>query len=144
LNSVLKKDFRRLMLDTDKVQECVEVLGQGNGVDAGGRPQRDLTQLASRMVHLDFDLRTILLDCMILGRHYWKRHNLPLIFSLHCSLAIMHNLLSELNRIQPTVDQAGLEPSILRHLFNDWVRFKRSVINMQISLQHINMRRKMT
>jgi hypothetical protein len=36
LNSVIKKDFKRLMLDTDKVQEYVEVLGQGNAVDAGG------------------------------------------------------------------------------------------------------------
>jgi hypothetical protein len=130
------------MLDTDKVQECLEALGQGNGVNAGRQPQRDLTQLASGMVHLDFDLRTILLDCVILGRHYWKGHNLPLIFSLHCSLAIMHNLLSDLNRIQPSLDKASLGPSTLRDLFNNWIRFRRSIRDMQISLQHTHMRRK--
>jgi hypothetical protein len=116
----MKKDFKRLMLDTDKVQEYVEVLGQGRAVDAEEKGQRDLTQLASRIVHLDFDLRTMLLDCAILGRQYWKRHNLPLINSLHYSLDIMHHLLNDLNSI------------------------KQSVSDMQIFLQHFDMRRKMT
>ncbi len=131
-------------MDRDKVQEYVEVLGEGNGVHAGERRQRDLTQLASRIVHLDFDLRTMLLDCAILGRQYWKKHNVPLINSLHCSLAIMHNLLNDLNRIRPTLKKANVEPSTLRQLFKDWIRFKKSVGDMQISLQHFNTRRKMT
>jgi hypothetical protein len=140
----MKKDFKRLMLDTDKVQEYVEVLGQVNAVDAGGRRQSDLTQLASRIVHLDFDLRTMLLDCAILGRQYWKKHNLPLINSLHCSLDIMHHLLNDLSSIKPTLKKASVEPSNLRQLFKDWIRFKKSVSDMQIFLQHFNMRRKMT
>jgi len=144
LNSVMKKDFERLMLNTDKVQEYVEVLGQRRAVDAGGGLQRDLTQLASRIVHLDFDLRTMLVDCAILGRQYWKKHNLPLINSLHRSMDIMHHLLNDLNCIKPTPKKASVEPSNLRQLFKDWVRFKKSVSDMQISLQHINMRRKMT
>jgi len=143
LNSVMKKDFKRLMLDTDEVQEYVEVLGQGNAVDAGGGRQRDLTQLASRIVHLDFDLRTMLLDCAILGRQYWKTHNLPLIHSLHRSLDIMHHLLNDLNRIQPTLMEASVESSDLRNIIENWIRFKKSVINLQISLQHLGMKRKM-
>ena len=92
MNSILKKDFRRLMLDAGKVQECVETLEQEeNSVRAGGRAQSDLTQLASRIVYLEFDLRAILLDCVVLGRHYWKRHNLPLILSLHSALGVTHD-----------------------------------------------------
>ncbi len=144
MNSLMKKDFKRLMLDTDKVQEYVEVLGQGRAVDAEEKGQRDLTQLASRIVHLDFDLRTMLLDCAILGRQYWKRHNLPLINSLHYSLDIMHHLLNDLNSIKPTLKKASVEPSNLRQLFKDWIRFKKSVSDMQIFLQHFDMRRKMT
>ncbi|MBW1783702.1 MAG: hypothetical protein JRL30_23555 [Deltaproteobacteria bacterium] len=144
MNSVLKNDFNRLMLDRDKVQEQIAALEPGNGHRAGGPRHSDLTPLASRMVHLDFDLRTMLLDCAILGRHYWKSHNMPLINSLHSSLAIMHNLLHNLSRIQPTLKQASVEPATLRRLSRDWVRFKKSVSDMQISLQHFNMRRKMT
>jgi hypothetical protein len=130
-------------LNTEKVQEFVEVLEQENPLDAGGR-QRDLTQLASRIVHLDFDLRTMLLDCAVLGRQSGKKRNWPLINSLHRSLDIMHNLLNDLNCIKPSLDRANLEPSNLRHLFSDWFRFKKSVRDMQISLQHTHMRRKMT
>jgi len=144
VNSLFKKDFKRLILDADKVQECVDVLGQGNAFDAERQRQQDLTQLASRIVHLDFDLRTMLLDCAILGRQYWKKHNLPMINRLHYSLEIMHHLLNDLNSIKPNLKKASLEPWNLRQLFNDWIRFKKSVIDMQLSLQYIDMRRKMS
>ena len=143
MNSALKKDFKRLKLNTEKVQELVEVLEQENSLDAGER-QTDLTQLASRVVHLDSDLRTMLLDCAVLGRQAGKKRNWPLIYSLHRSLDIMHNLLNDLNSIKPSLERANVEPSNLRHLFNDWTRFKKSVRDMHISLQHTHMRRKMT
>jgi len=142
VNSALKRDFKRLKLNTEKVQAFVEVLEQENSADAGGR-QRDLTQLASRIVHLDFDLRTMLLDCAVLGRQSGKKRHWPLINSLHRSLDIMHNLLNDLNSIKPSLERANVEPSNLRHLFNDWIRFKKSVCDMQIPLQHTRMRRKM-
>ncbi len=141
MNSVLKRDFKKFMVDTDKAQEYIEVLRHKNAVHAMGR-QRDLTQLASHIIRLDFDLSAMLLDCFILGRQYWKKHDLPLINSLHCSLAIMHNLFNDLNRVKPTLMEAGIEPSDLRQLFMDWIRFIESVNDMQISLQHSNMRRK--
>ena len=144
MNSALKKDFKRLKSNTEKVQEFVEVLEQDHSVDAGGRQQRDLTQLASRIVTLDFDLRTMLLDCAVLGRQSGKKRNWPLINSLHRSLDIMHNLLNDLNSIKPSLERANVEPSNLRHLFSDWIRFKKSVRDMQVSLQHTHMRRKMT
>jgi hypothetical protein len=142
LNSVLKRDFEKFMVDTDKVQEYIEVLRQENTVYAMGRRQRDLTQLTSHIIRLDFDLSAMLLDCFILGRQYWKKHDLPLINSLHCSLAIMHNLFNDLNRAKPTLREASVEPSDLRQLFMDWIRFKKSVSDMRIYLQHSNMRRK--
>jgi hypothetical protein len=143
MSSVLKKDFKRLILDTVKVQKYVEDLGEEREADAGGRPKQDLTPLASWIVQLDFDLRTMLLDCAILGRQYWKTHNLPLIKSLHCSLDIMHHLLNDLNSISPGLETASLGPPNLRRFLKDWIRFKKSVINLQISLQHLGMRRKM-
>lgn len=144
MNSILKKDFRRLMLDAGKVQECVEALEQEeNSVRAGGRAQGDLTQLASRIVHLEFDLRAILLDCVVLGRHYWKRHNLPLILSLHSALGVTHDLISHLSRIEPSLDKAILEPSALRDLLNHWIQLKGSFRDLQISLKRPQLRRKM-
>ena len=130
------------MLDTDKVQKYIEMLGQEKSVNAGGPQQRDLTQLGSLIIRLDFDLRTMLLDCAILGRHYWKKHNLPLLNSLHRSLAIMHNLFNDLNNFKPILKKASIEPSNLRPLVMNWVRFRSSVSDMRISLQHFNMRRK--
>jgi hypothetical protein len=140
----MKKDFKRLVLDTVKVEEYADVLGQENAIHAGEERQRDLSYLASRIVHLDFDLRTMLVDCAILGRQYWKKHHLPLINSLHRSLDIMHQLLIDLNRIQPAAKNASVDPSTLRNLLNDWIRFKKSVADMEIALQLPPMRRKMT
>jgi len=67
-----------------------------------------------------------------------------MINRLHYSLEIMHHLLNDLNSIKPNLKKASLEPWNLRQLFNDWIRFKKSVIDMQLSLQYIDMRRKMS
>lgn len=144
MSSVMKKDFNRLVQNTVKVEEYVYVLGQENAIHTGEERQRDLSYLASRIVHLDFDLRTMLVDCAVLGRHYWKKHHLPLINSLHRSLNIMHQLLIDLNRIQAGAKKSSADLSNLRNLVNDWIRFKKSVADMEIALQLPPMRRKMT
>jgi len=144
LNSLLKNDFKKFMLDTDKVQKYIEMLGQKKCVNAGRPQQRDLTQLGSLIVRLDFDLRTMLLDCAILGRQYWKKHNVHLLNSLHRSLTIMYNLFNDLNNLKPTLKETSIEPSNLRSFVMNWARFRNSVSGMRISLQHFDMRRKIT
>lgn len=142
MNSVLKKDFKRLMMDTLKAQACIELLAQGSGANTSEGRKRDMMQLASRIVHLDFDLRTMLLDCAILGRRYWKAHNLPLINSLHYSLEIIVELLNDLNGMEPAVRKKEVKSLVLQQFQTDWMRFKRSVRDMQASLQYFHMRRK--
>jgi len=144
LNSLLKNDFKKFILDTDQVQKYIEMLGQKKCVSAGGPQQRDLTQLGSLIVRLDFDLRTMLFDCAILGRQYWKKHNVPLLNSLHRSLTIMYNLFNDLNNLKPTLKETSIEPSNLRSFVMNWARFRNSVSGMRISLQHFDMRRKIT
>jgi hypothetical protein len=144
VSAILRRDIRQLILDVEEIQRRFDMLEQDQSV-SGMQCQRNKSHLAELIDHLkqlEFDLSTIRLDCESLGRRYWKDRNLSLINSLHGSFATMDTLFSDLRKLRNTLGEVCINPSGLQRLVVDWARFKKSIEQVQKSVQHRQKRRK--
>lgn len=85
-----------------------------------------------------------LFDCQILGKQYWKDHNLPAIESLHRSFIHMERLFKNLHMLKKNYEAGLMNYSALRRLLADWARFKKSLLRAHKSIQKYKQRRKKT
>ena len=142
MDSILRSDIRQLMFDAEKVQKNLEILERDDAAWAR-KPQRgDLTQLIEDVKRLEFDLSTILTDCLSLGRQYWKEHKLAVVDSLHQSFDTMNTLFNDLKKLGMAQSEPHINPSDLQQLVIDWGRFEKSIYQIQKAMQHPQQRRK--
>jgi hypothetical protein len=134
--------MRQLMLDAEKVHKDLEMLERDHADWAREHQQRDLMHLMEHVKRLEFDLSTILSDCVSLGRQYWKEHNLQVIESLHRSYGILNNLFQDLKKVRTALNRAYIKLSDLEQLIIDWGRFKKSIDQTQESMEYPHGRRK--
>ena len=129
-------------MNAEKVQEDLEMLEQNHAVRKRKHQQNDLRQLIEHVKNLEFNVATMLSDCVSLGRQYWKGHNLPLIHSLRRSNAIMNRVFKDLKRIRAAPGVACINTSEFRQMVMDWGRFKKSINGIQKSVKYTRGRRK--
>jgi hypothetical protein len=139
---ILRKDIRKLKLDSEKVQRGMDMLEHDYAAWAMQSQQNDLTQLIENLKHLECDVSTMLSDWVFLDRQYWKDHNLPLIDSLHQSFTTMNTLCNDLKAIRLALSETHSNPSDFQQLVIDWGRLKKSIDQTQSLVQHPQKRRK--
>jgi hypothetical protein len=115
------------MRNVENVQNDLKILEHHHAPWAREIQQNDLQQLIEHMKQLEFNLSTVFLDCVSLGRQYWKDQNLPTIKSLHRSFDIMNSVFDKLKKIRIDLSEAYIKSSDLRKLVIDWGRFKKSI-----------------
>ena len=83
---ILQRDMQQLMSDSENVQKGLEMVEHDHAGRARKPQQSDLMQIIEHLKRLDFDLSTMLTDCLCLGRRqYGKDHNIAVIDTLHQS-----------------------------------------------------------
>lgn len=142
MDSILQKDIQKLIRDAEKIQRGLDMLEHDHGVRAIQCQQNDLMQLIEHAKRLEFDVNTILSDCVSLGRKYWKHHDLSVIYSLHRSFATLNTLFDDLKKVRFALSEAHINPSDLQQLVIDWVGFKKSIDQTRRLMQHPHKRRK--
>jgi len=140
--SVLQKDIRKLICDTDNIKRGLDMLEHDHTAWAMQSQQDGLTQLIENLKHLEYDVSTMLSDCIFLGRQYWKDHNLPLIDSLHQSFITMNTLCNDLKTIRLALSETHTNHSDFQQLVIDWDRLKKSIAQTQSLVRHPQKRRK--
>lgn len=140
--SVLQKDIRKLIRDTDNIKRGLDMLEHDYTAWAMQSQQDGLRELIENLKHLECDVSTMLSDCIFLGRQYWKDHNVPLIDSLHQSFITMNTLCNDLKTIRLALSETHINPSDFQQLVIDWDRLKKSIAQTQNLVQHPQKRRK--
>jgi hypothetical protein len=140
--SVLQKDIRKLIRDTDNIKRGLDILEHDYTAWAMQSQQDGLTQLIENLKHLEYDVSTMLSDCIFLGRQYWKDNNVLLINSLHQSFATMNTLFNDLKEVRLGLGETHSNPSGFQQLIIDWGRLKKSIDRTQRLVQHPQKRRK--
>jgi hypothetical protein len=141
--SILQKDIRKLMGDAESIRKRLEDMLEHDYAAWGNQcKQHDLTQLIENLKHLECDLSTMLSDCIVLGRQYWKDHNVQLIDSLHQSFATMNTLFNDLKEVRSALEETHSNPSGFQQLVIDWDRLKKAIDQTQRLVQHPQKRRK--
>ena len=142
MHLILRRDIRRLITDAEKVQKDLDMMKQNNEDCTSELQRNNLRHIVETIKHLEFNMSTMLSDCVSLGRQYWKDHNLPLIHSLHRSNAIMNSVLNNLSRMRRGLGGAWITPSELHQVATDWGRFRHSIYQIQKSMPYSQGRRK--
>jgi hypothetical protein len=139
---ILRKDIRQIKLDAEKVQRGLDILEHDYATRGNQCQQHDLTQLIENFKRLECDVSIILSDCILLGRQYWKDHNVPLIDSLHQSFATMNTLFDDLEEIKLALSETNINPAEFQQLVIDWGWLKKSIDQTKRLVQHPQRRRK--
>ena len=142
MRSILRRDIDKLSVGAEEVEKNLETLARNHTASASGGQIKDLMQLIEHIKRLETDMSTILCDFAFQGRQYQKEHNLKLIHNIHYSCNILNNLNDDIKKIMNAIKKSGIYHFELQKLFKDWNRFKKSIRQVQKSVQFLPRRRK--
>lgn len=142
MRPILRTDIKKLTVGAEEVDKNLEMFVRNNTVRVGGIRMNDLMKLIEHIKRLETDMSAILSDCVFPGRHYRKEHNLKLIHSIHYSCDILTNLNDDIKRIRNAFKTSRIHHFEIQRFFKDWNRFKKSIKQIQKSVQLLPQRRK--
>jgi len=142
MRTILRKDINKLTVGAEEVEKNLELLARSYTARATGQQIKELTHLIEQLKRLETDMSTILCDCAFSGRQYQREHNLKLIRSIHYSCGILTDLNDEIKRIRNSFKKSDIYYLERHRLFKDWNRFKKSIRQVQKSVQFLPQRRK--
>ena len=139
---ILQSTVKRLMGDIGNVERDLKVLFRSYAHCAREPQNNNLGELIEDFRRLEWTMNMIFLDCMSLGRKYWKEHNMPAIETLHQTFGLIECVFDDIKTIRKHSNAGLMNPSQLQELLIDWVRFKGSVFQIHKIIQKSRKRRK--
>lgn len=129
---VLKKDMGKLIGDTENVKQGLERLEKDHAVWTRDREREDLVDILEGVKELEFDVSTLMGDCVSLGQV--KRNN-GIKGDVHQAFKGLNLLFEDLKTVRKEIDQSYASQGKLKQLEIDWARFRKTVEEIQDDLQ---------
>lgn len=130
---VLKKDMEMLFGDTKKLKQGLKVLEKDHTAWKRDREREDLANILERVKGLEFDVSTLMSDCVSLSH---ARQNNTLGGDLNQAFKGLNILFEDLKTVRKEINQSYVAPGELAQLEIDWARFRKTVEQIQEDLQH--------
>jgi hypothetical protein len=130
------------MLDVEEVQRDLEMLEHDPEPRVIKSKKGDGILFNKHIKKVELDLDVMLTDSFSLGRQFWKDHNLLLINSIRRSIVIMNSMFNDIEQVGKVLYEANTDASDVRQLVIRWNRLKKSIYQIQKSIQYPVRRKK--
>jgi hypothetical protein len=140
--SLLVKDTRQLMCEVRRMGDRVKIIEQTHTGEAGTHSENNLRQILEDVRGLDLALNILLLDCIFLGRRYWKDYHLPLIKSLHRCWDAMNQFIESLKNLCSPGVAESVDSSELKEMVMNWHRIEKCILQIEKAAEYPQKRRK--
>jgi hypothetical protein len=129
---VLEKDVRRLIDDTGRVKQGLDLLEKDHAAWIREREYEDLVDILGGVKKLESDVSLVMSDCFSLSQV--KRNN-GIKGDFHQAFKNLNILFEDLKMVREDFDKAYVDYSELKQLEIDWARFRKTVAQIQEDLE---------
>ncbi|MCG6880794.1 MAG: hypothetical protein LJE96_16820 [Deltaproteobacteria bacterium] len=129
---VLEKDVRRLIDDTGKVKQGLDLLEKDHAAWIRDRERKDLLDILGGVKKLESDVSLVMSDCFSLSQV--KRNN-GIRGDLHQAFKNLNILFEDLKMVREDLDKSSVDHRELEQLEIDWARFRKTVAQIQEDLE---------
>ena len=129
---VLEKDVRRLIDDTGKVKQGLDLLEKDHAAWFRDRERKDLVDILGGVKKLESDVSLVMSDCFSLSQV--KRNN-GIRGDLHQAFKNLNILFEDLKMAREDLDKSYVDHRELEKLEIDWARFRKTVTQIQEDLE---------
>ena len=129
---VLEKDVRRLIDDTGKLKQFLNLLEKDHAAWIRDRERKDLVDILEGVKKLESDVSLVMSDCFSLSQV--KRNN-GIRGDLHQAFKNLNILFEDLKMVREDLDKSYVNHRELEQLEIDWARFRQTVVQIQEDLQ---------
>jgi hypothetical protein len=129
---VLEKDVRRLIDDTGKVKQGLDLLEKDHAGWIRDRERKDLLDILGGVKKLESDVSLVMSDCFSLSQV--KRNN-GIRGDLHQAFKNLNILFEDLKMVREDLDKSSVDHRELEQLEIDWARFRKTVVQIQEDLE---------
>ena len=129
---VLERDVERLVDDTGKVKQGLDLLEKDHAAWIRGREYEDLDDILGGVKRLESDVSLVMSDCFSLSKA--KRDN-GIRGDLHKAFKNLNILFEDLKMVREGLDKSYVENHELERLEIDWARFRKTVAQIREDLE---------
>jgi hypothetical protein len=129
---VLEKDVSRLIDDTGRVKQGLDLLEKDHAAWVKDREYEDLVDILGGVKKLESDVSLVMSDCFSLSQV--KRNN-GIKGDFHQAFKNLNILFEDLKMVREDFDKAYVDYSELKQLEIDWARFRKTVAQIQEDLE---------
>ncbi len=129
---VLEKDVRRLIDDTGRVKQGLDLLEKDHAAWIRDREYEDLVDILGGVKKLESDVSLVMSDCFSLNQV--KRNN-GIKGDFHQAFKNLNILFEDLKMVREDFDRAYVDYRELKQLEIDWARFRKTVAQIQEDLE---------
>jgi len=129
---VLEKDVMRLIDDTGRVKQGLDLLEKDHAAWIRDRERKDLSDILGGVKKLESDVSLVMSDCFSLSQA--KRNN-GIRGDLHQAFNNLNILFKDLKMVREDLDKSSVDHGELEQLEIDWARFRKTVAQIQEDLE---------
>jgi hypothetical protein len=131
MEPVLKRDVERLLNDTQRVEQGLEVLEKDHAVWAGDRERDDVLDILEGVKGLEHDVSTLMGDCVSSN----KVRQSNMMGDFHQAFRGLDILFEDFKTVRKEIEQSYTNQDRLEQVEIDWSRFRKTVERIQKDLQ---------
>jgi len=132
MDLTLKRDIRKLMVDTEDVKRALDMLEQDHATWARKREEKDLKKIIERVKGLEFDVSTMMSDCSSLPH---QEESKGINEDLHQAFRRLNALFEDIKEVRSELNGSYIHAGELWQLEIDWGRFRKTIREIQKHLQ---------
>jgi len=129
---VLQKDVSRLIDDTGRVKQGLDLLEKDHAAWVKEREYEDLVDILGGVKKLESDVSLVMSDCFSLSQV--KRNN-GIKGDFHEAFKNLNILFEDLKMVREDLDKSYVDHGELEQLEIDWARFRKTVAQIQEDLE---------
>ena len=127
----MKRDVERLLNDTQRVEQGLEVLEKDHAVWAGDRERDDVLDILEGVKGLEYDVSTLMGDCVSSN----KVRQSNVMGDFHQAFRGLDILFEDFKTVRKEIEQSYTNQDRLEQVEIDWSRFRKTVERIQKDLQ---------
>ncbi len=132
MEPVLKRDVEKLLNDTQRVEQGLEVLENDHAVWAGDREREDVVDILEGVKGLEYDVSTLMGDCVSSSN---VNQGNVMMGDFNQAFKGLNILFEDFKTVRKEIDQSYTNQARLEQVEIDWSRFRKTVEQIRKGVQ---------
>jgi hypothetical protein len=126
MDSILERDVRKLLDDTETIKQDLERLEQDYSAWARKREENDLANLMEDLKSAEIDVSTMTTDCVSASLQSGRNVPTVVFYDLHQSFVWLDALFNDLKKARSELQDAHIQHDLIDHFEIDCGRFTKT------------------